>query len=226
MSNTDRLYTILKGFQDSRKEVTDTFDKRMKEIESTKGSEYYRSESHKAEQKQRNDLEQLCSKYGKQIDSVLADMRDKNANRPMIPPTDEQLRILNILKLKDKISNAELDAAAVSCADCPVALSVVNELAFKNGRLQSYKGTSNEISIDDGKQAIDSLLKDIRSFLQYDTESASRHYADYMDRHYSVKIDANKRKLFDNKEDCYSEVAGLSGDSLKAFENAVDGVDQ
>lgn len=223
--NTDKLYEALKGFQDSRKDITDVYAERLKQLEATKGSEYYQTESNKLKNLMNGSLNNKREEYGARIDSILKDMKTVNESRKLTAPTTEQLNLINALKMRENVSLNELKEAANACVGCPTALGIINDLAMQFGYVERFKGATNTMSIDGAGKQLNSLLKDIQDFLRYDTSKASRIYVDYVGRHYALNPKTAKRPLFDTKEACFSEVCGLSGDALTAFEDAVDGTD-
>jgi hypothetical protein len=52
----------------------------------------------------------------------------------MIPPTNEQLALLQALKMRKSISRAELEQAGVTLKGCPVGLSILDEIAREQAK--------------------------------------------------------------------------------------------
>lgn len=84
---------------------------------------------------------------------VLSEMREAATSRPMTAPTPEILSVLQVLKMRSNISADELQQAARTVGECPLALSVLDELAQDHGHM----------GLHFGKESTDSILKHIDS---------------------------------------------------------------
>ena len=227
-TNTDSFYTRAKQYQDKRKGIVDEYEARIKALESAKGSKYFTDEVKKAEDKKAEALKALKEEYGGYFNTHLEAMAKANASRKMTPPTEEELRTLQLLKMKDKPTEAELQAAANTLKGNATCLSILTEIAHNAGFLRGYDSYSEtkEMPVNTAEGIIKGLASSVREFMEYDTPRAARIAREHQERTYGVTPDAPalpKRPLFEDKAGCFYEIAGLSGDSLTAFENAVDG---
>lgn len=228
IKNTDLFYTRAKEYQGKRKDIVDTYEKRLASLETAKGSKYFEDEVKKAEDKKADALKALKEEYGGYFNMHLEAMSKANASRKMTPPTDEELRTLQLLKMKDKPTEAELAAAANTLKGNATCLSVLTEIAHNAGYLRGYDNYSEtkEMPVNTADGIIKGLASSVREFMEYDTPRAARIAREHQERQYGIVPDAPalpKRRLFEDKAGCFYEIAGLSGDSLTAFENAVDG---
>ena len=228
IKNTDLFYTRAKEYQDKRKGVIDEYEKRLVSLETAKGSKYYTDEVKKAEDKKDEALKALKEEYGGYFNTHLDAMSKANAARKMTPPTEEELRTLQLLKMKDKPTEAELAAAANTLKGNATCLSVLTEIAHNAGYMRGYMGYSetNEMPVSDVEATIKGLASSVREFMDYDTPRAARIAREHQERQYGVTQDAPalpKRPVFEDKAGCFYEVARMGGDSFTAFCNAVDG---
>ena len=228
IANTTLFYTRAKEYQDKRKGIVDEYDKRLASLETAKGSKYYTDEAKKAEDKKDEALKALKAEYGEYFNISLSAMSKANGSRGMTPPTEEELRTLQLLKMKDKPTEAELQAAANTLKGNATCLSVLTEIAHNAGYLRGYNNYSEnkEMTVEGAEDIVKGLASSVREFMEYDTPRAARVAREHHERMYGVIADAPalpKRPLFEDKAGCFRELAGLSGDSLTAFENAVDG---
>ncbi len=228
IKNTDLFYTRAKEYQGKRKGIIDAYDSRMKALEDAKGSKYFTDEAKKAEDTRDEALKALKDEYGEYFRISLDAMSKANAARKMTPPTEEELRTLQLLKMKDKPTEAELAAAANTLKGNATCLSVLTEIARNAGYMRGYMGYSEtkELPVSDVEDTIKGLASSVRDFMDYDTKKAARIARAHQERTYGVTPDAPalpKRPLFEDKAGCFYEVCGLAGDTLTAFENAVDG---
>ena len=228
IANTTLFYTRAKEYQDKRKGIIDEYEKRLASLEDAKGSKYFTDEVKKAEDKKDEALKALKEEYGGYFNTHLEAMSKANAARKMTPPTEEELRTLQLLKMKDKPTEAELQAAANTLKGNATCLSVLTEIAHNAGYLRGYNNYSEnkEMTVEGAEDIVKGLASSVREFMEYDTPRAARIAREHNERFYGVTPDAPalpKRPLFEDKAGCFRELAGLSGDSLTAFENAVDG---
>lgn len=226
MSNTNQIFKLAKEYQDKREMINNAFNKRATEIEDAKGSRYYDTEIKKATDTQRTALENLSKEYVPLFDNVLQAMKKANENRGMTPPTEEELRLLQLLKMKEKITEAELDAAANTLKGNATCLAVLTEISRKQGYIRGYMSYSDskEMPVETTESIIRELVKAIRDFIEYDTPKAARIAREYHEAYYGAAGDPlPKRPLFSDKSGCFSELIRISGDELTAFCKAVDG---
>lgn len=229
IKNTDLFYTRAKEYQGKRAAIVDEYEKRMKALEDAKGSKYFTDEAKKAEDKRDEALTALKDEYNGYFNIAFDAMRKANAARKMTPPTEEELRTLQLLKMKDKPTEAELAAAANTLKGNVTCLSVLTEIAHNAGYMRGYMGYSEtkEMPVEEAEAAIKGLASSVRDFMDYDTPRAARLAQNHHETLYGVNPNATplpKRPLFEDKAGCFYEVARMGGDSLEAFKNAVDGV--
>lgn len=228
IKNTDLFYTRAKEYQGKRAAIVDEYEARMKALETAKGSKYFTDEAKKAEDKRDEALTALKDEYNGYFNIAFDAMRKANAARKMTPPTEEELRTLQLLKMKDKPTEAELAAAANTLKGNVTCLSVLTEIAHNAGYMRGYMGYSEtkEMPVEEAEAAIKGLASSVRDFMDYDTPRAARIARNHSETLYGVTPDAPalpKRPLFEDKAGCFYEVARMGGDSLEAFKNAVDG---
>ena len=155
-------------------------------------------------------------------------MADANGKRGVTPPTADQLSILQALKMRDSVTQKELDRAANSCKDNALAISVINELAQKNGFLRGYHTENGEMSVEDADRVINNLKAALPDFMAYDTSKAARIVADHNARMYGTTGEERplaKRPLFESKAECFNTLLpfGMSEETYNGFIAAVDG---
>ena len=228
IKNTDLFYTRAKEYQGKRAAIVDEYEKRMKALEDAKGSKYFTDEAKKAEDTRDEALKALKDEYGEYFRISLDAMSKANAARKMTPPTEEELRTLQLLKMKDKPTEAELAAAANTLKGNATCLSVLTEIAHNAGYMRGYMGYSEakELPVSEVEEAIRGLSSSVRDFLDFDTKKTARIAQAYYDHNYMPYADARdlpKRSLFNDKSECFYEIAKMGGEYLTAFCKAVDG---
>lgn len=227
LKNSDFFFVRAKEYQDKRKAIVDSYEARLHALETMKGSKYFNDEQKRAEDTKEDALRALKAEYREYFRLCLDAMSKANASREMTPPTDEELHALQLLKMKDKVTEAELRAAANTLKGNPYCLSVLTEISYNAGYLRGYNNYSDnkEMTAETADDIIKGLASSVRDFMEYDTPRAARIAQQHNEIYYGKTSDAPalpKRRLFEDKAACYSELCGLSGDSLEAFENAID----
>lgn len=128
MTNTDRLYTAMRDFTNTRRENREKFLRVKKSLEGYKGSKQYDEEIKKA-MKIRQDADEVARKDCKRIvDEALADMVKVNSSRGVTPPSDEMIRILTVARMIKKPSMKTLDAIANSLDGNALALAALTDI--------------------------------------------------------------------------------------------------
>lgn len=234
ISNTDLFFKRAKEYQDKRKGIVDAYEQREKQLKDAKGSKYYSDQMKAAAAARDAALEALQAEYADYFRISLEAMSAANGKRGVVPPTAEQVAVLQVLKMRGKVDDAhrsafqrELDRAANSCADNPMCISVINDIARENGIMRVYSSSAKEMSIEDADRAIRNLRDALSDFMRYDTSRAARIGQEHYARVYgaaNIGQPLAKRPLFDTKEDCFETIThgSLKGGSIEAFCAAVD----
>lgn len=224
--NSDTFFSQAKAFQDKRIGIMSTYEKRLAELERARGSQLYKEESEKAAQSRDADLQALQDEYRKYFRASLDAMADANSKRGVTPPTASQIAILQALKMRESVSQKELDQAATVCRNNSIAISILNEIGRKNGYMRSYHSETGELSAEEVDRIIDSLRNGIDDFLAHDTTRAARTVATHNMRLYgkSSERPLKKRPIFTDKAGCFNELLpfGVSRESLDGFCKAID----
>lgn len=228
IKNTDLFYTRAKEYQGKRAAIVDEYEKHMKALENAKGSKLYTDEKKKAEEKKEESLKALKKEYGEYFRISLDAMSKANTARKMTPPTEEELRTLQLLKMKEKPTEAELAAAANTLKGNVTCLSVLTEIAHNAGIMHNYitYSEAQEMPVNEAEEAVKGISACLRDFMDYDTTRAARVATNHHNTLYGVNPDATplpKRPLFEDKAGCFYEIARMGGDTLTAFCKAVDG---
>lgn len=226
LTNSELFYRNAKKYQDDRARINENYEKQLESMKDKQGSEFYATESERLKKERDDSLTALKKDTGNTLLSVIDTMRRANAKRTTAAPTDEQVRILQVLKMRDNVTERELTEAAKSLENCPLGLSVIQEIAGKNGVIRNYRRFYNgdKMPSEFASSALDTLEYETKDFLAYDTKRTARISAEYQRAHYG---DDNsrplpKRPLFDEKADCFKEL-GIAPDNLDGFIAAVDG---
>lgn len=241
MKNSENLFFHAKKYQDERKAIIEAYEKKIASLEDAKGSKLYEKESKKAAEDRDNALTSLKAEYSGGFNSILKEMRNASDTRGATPPTEEELRLVQALKLKETATQAELDRIANAVKGNGLCLSIVQDVAKKNGVMRNYISLCTEKAMPAAgvDECLKSLVNGIKDFMESDISKAARLYKEQHERLYG-KMDESKapervmggymagytppakRPLFDTKEGFYSVIMNLKGEELTAFCNSVD----
>lgn len=154
MSNTQRYLNSIKGFRKDLQEVNDKFRPEYERLERFKDSGSYAQSKKLLDDRRNAEVEELRREYADRLKSAVDAMEKTYMNRPASAPTQEQLSVLQALKLRDHVSRDELRRAAQTMRGCPVAERALEEIARKSGEIL---GLEQEISSDTVRQSLHSL---------------------------------------------------------------------
>ena len=225
IANTDLFFEKALAFQNERARLRETYEKAMTNLERFQGSEGYTEEVEKLKRQYADALDNLQAKYRPEFKTVLDGMEDAIGRRPAKAPTDEQLRLLNALSLKKQVSRQELEAVANACADNPMCLSIITEIAAHNGIRANYTRLCPVMVNSRAQELVSGLRDGIEDFLKHESSRASRVAQRYYMINQGKQLEATPRRLFSDKISCFTEIGGISEEELQAFCEVSDGND-
>lgn len=225
ISNTELLYVKAKQFQDKRVEIVEEYEKAFQALQRFKGSQGYEEDVESLQKKRDEALTALIEEYRPGFNTVFGGMMDAIGRRSVSAPTNDQINLLNLLKLKKNVTLEECQRIAESVKDNPIAVSVVTEIAHDHGILQGFDHLCPEMSSQRASDIVTGMRDGLEDYLQHDTTRSSRLAKQYYEDHYgSADRQLTKRRLFTDKEDFYREEMGLDRESLKQFSEIVDAI--
>jgi hypothetical protein len=226
ITNTELYYIKMKEFQDSREELTEEHEKNVKSLKQSlaryKGSKGYEEDLAKENKRYETELQTLRDEYRPVLHTVFGGMMDAIGKRSIAAPTNEQVNLLNVLKMKRKVTLEECQRTAAAVKDNPIAVSIVSEIAQDHGIGCSFNDLCPEMTSQRAYEIVTNMKDSLEDFLMYDTTKASRLAKEYHDIRYGA-TDGQlvKRRLFTDQDDFYRE-EGFDPETLKQFQDIVD----
>ena len=154
MTNTERYFNSIRNFRKNLREVNARYKPEYERLERFKDSGSY-AESKKLVDDRRNaEVEALRREYSDRLKSAVDAMEKTDMNKPASALTQEQLAVLQALKLRERVGREELKRAAQTMRGCPAAERALEEIARKSGEIL---GLEQEISGDAVRQHLHSL---------------------------------------------------------------------
>lgn len=168
MYPTTWLYNAMKKFTDTREAARLEYVQRMEALADAKGSKYYIDEKNKAESRRANIVEQARLECRQSLQGTFKTMRENNSKRPMQPPTEEQLRILEMLKMRESVTADELQQAANAMNGNGAALQLLYEFGRKMDvrNMSDIRRDANEFSIAQAEDEINRIAGECRRILE------------------------------------------------------------
>lgn len=223
ITNTDLLYIKAKQFQDKRAEIIEDYEGRAQSLARFKGSKGYDEDLRKLQEKRDKGLTALIEEYRPGFLIVFGGMMDAIGKRSVSAPTTDQVNLLNILKMKRKVTLEECQRTAEAVKDNPIAVSVVTEIAHDHGILQGFDHLCREMSSQTASNIVTNMKNALEDYLQHDTTRASRLASQYYEEHYgATERELTKRRLFTDKESFYRDEVGLDAEAFRQFAEIVD----
>lgn len=158
---SERYYNNVRWAKSELKKIADDYDSALKSAEPYKGSSGYDRLVTQAKEQRDSLTAATKAQYSKSFRAIIDGMREKAAARTVNPPSPEQLATVQLLKLRDKVSMEELKAAARTMQNCPLCLSILDEIAHNN----DHPGAkfNNTLTTDFVMQHIDSMERNAYS---------------------------------------------------------------
>ena len=223
ISNSELYYKNMKAFQDKRIELTKEHDSIVKRLERFEGSTGYEEDLKKENERFEVELRSLRDEYRPTFDTILSGMVEAIGRRSVSAPTSDQVNLLNVLKMKRKVTLEDCRRTAEAVKDNPIAVSVVTEIAHDHGIMHSFDHLCPEMSSQRASDIVTGMKEGLEDFLLYDTPRASRIVAKHNETMYGVTdTKLPKRRVFTNQEEFYRDVVGLEGDTFSQFSEIVD----
>ena len=135
--NTTRIYRTVATFMQARSDAIEEYQKTAKRYASAKGSELYTVEMANARKTRDKAISDAQFIAKQEIRETLKAMAEKADKIKMQAPSEEQIRLLELLKMKDRLTEAECTGAANAMNGNATCLALVDELARKSGVLHA-----------------------------------------------------------------------------------------
>lgn len=122
------------------------YEKRMSTLEKYKGSKGYDKDVAEAEKTYRDNVKSIQDDTRDKINQVLRRMREKVAPVKMDVPTDEQIRVLQMLSMREHLTNSDIQLAAENLRSSDSAMATLADIALRSGCVipTSYKSAEEQ----------------------------------------------------------------------------------
>lgn len=221
MSNTSTYFENINKYRSAVKAANEELDKKLREAEDAKGSIMFDKLVNKSTEERNEVIEKARKTVKSAIDESLKKMKANVNELKPIPPTSEMLEHLQLLKMRDNVTDEEIRAAGEMCSGCPAAWEVVHEMAQKRGLpLAAKQGT---LGGENGLKAIEKLRKAAEMILSMQKVN-NRDEWFKMSKSYTYSIeDTTNGKAFDYY--MYDKDFNDDKSMIKDFSGIIDNFD-
>ena len=227
MNNTDALAEQAMKFQNLRRVENECYREKLKSIEKYKGSEYYIQEQNNIRNEHNAIITSLKNEYGTCMRELLKRMRESVNKRSMKPVSAEQYNTLQTLRMKQSLTEDDIQRVANLCKDNPTAISVLSEIAQAAGMRHIVPSSYGiELSNTQAISYIEGLEHGINDLLEYDSSYIARTLNNRKKHNGGVPVPDDElpfRELVHNAKEFYSEHSSIPSDMMNSFSEAVNG---
>lgn len=225
MSRTESIYYYSSLFQKARRAILAEYNETIRKIEKSRGTPFFTEREKKAAAARDEKLLAAKNDYRRKVDPVITEMRKINGQRTIKTPTEDELKLLQLLNMRVRVTERECEDAAVALKGNPACLAALDEIAQRSGVKRSYMGYTEDKEMP--KNAVDRIIsalqEGINDFVENDTSRTSRMVKSFRQANYGAEgYTLQPRPEYDSTEVCFSDLCRLAGDDLAAFSNVVD----
>ncbi len=230
MKHTEWYYHTVQKYRDGLNRINQRFDEEVQQKAGYRGSAQYDAEISKLGKARAAEIKALREECGDAFERCVSSMEKNLESRPAVAPSPEQLSILQLLKMKERITRDELTHACNSLRGCSMALAVLEEIAHTHQILGFSTGSAG-VSDEFARKAIRSLAKNAKHILALERTNQRRVYLNpagtgdgpngtipRMDAITKFRIDVDPK----SPEDAASRFGDVPTDCYPAFCEAVD----
>jgi len=229
MGSTRDYYEAIKDFQTRRDQIDREYLTRRDQLRDAAGSKYYDDGMQEARKQREEATEAAKNACRNAIKEATHRMRSNLQARKITPPTAEQLAILQTLKLRESVTEAELEHAAASMGGNSLAIGVIAEISRRNGYIRSYSGYCKEFPDGEALAIIENLTAGAERIMDSPAQRGALAAAKYHAEHYGAAQDPDdlpRAMPFADRESCISDLGsggfGMDRSTIEGFSEAVD----
>ena len=126
---TKKICDATRDFLRAEQAIANEYEHTVEELAEMAGSEFYRRRTAEAEAERDEALARCRARASERLEPILNTIERRLDDSPLVAPSDEQLRAVQLLSMRKNVSAGELQQCARLCADCPAALELLREVA-------------------------------------------------------------------------------------------------
>lgn len=225
-TNTSTLYRAVRDFTVKRAEAREAYIRHMRDIEDLEGSARYEQERASAAKTREQTVDAAAADARKVIQAAVSAMEKNARSMELKAPSDEQLRLLQLLSMRSRLSQNEVLQAANTMGDCGAALEALRDIASQRGVEYPlvYSENVKSLSIDQAINSLKSVCAAVDKILDEKTgaDPVRLLTAQLHQRHYGGDFDPDSfptARLYDSEQDFFSSLTSIPYQALCAAFN-------
>lgn len=154
MSNLSDYSDVFQSAWVGLRKQREDYEKRMSTLEKYKGSKGYDKDVAEAEKTYQDNVRAIQDATRDKLNAILRRMESKVAPVKMDVPTDEQIRILQVLSMREHLTNSDIQLAAENLRSSDTAMATLADLARRSGAVMPTSYKSAEAQRRDALEAL------------------------------------------------------------------------
>lgn len=223
ISNTTLFFKKAMQYQSKRADLVSEYEKGLQSLERYRGSEAYTEDLQKLKDKHEAAMTALIDEYRPAFQTIIGAMTDAIGRRSIPAPSQDQLSILSVLRMKRRVTAEDCRRVAEAVRGNRLALDVVEEIAAEHKLPHDFDDLCPEMSSSTAERVVENLRSQVEDFLMHDTSRPARIAARFYAEHYGTETKLPKRAEFADKAGCFAELGGMDPEALEQFSAIVDG---
>ena len=223
MSNTQKYYELYIEFRTKMRRFQADADAQLARIERFRGTPAYDEEARKIEKTRTERAAALKAELVPKFNTVILSMRVAAAKRPMKAPTAEEINLLTVLKMRDKLTTDDIQQA-LNTIQTPAAIDALRDLAKKHELFYHITWPLKNLSNTQVSEAIDGMQKYALKALALPRVDNRAEWAKSPQFWPEVPTDHvelyTHDRDFSSERDCIVSLSGLNVDEFSAIINA------
>lgn len=165
MSNLDDYSNVFQSTWVGLRDQRVAYEKRVEALSRYKGSKGYDKDMAEAEKAYNERVSAIQDDARSKFDAILKRMHDKVAAPKMDVPSDEQIRILQVLSMREHLDNSDIQLAAENLRESDTAMATLADIARRSGAIipTSYKSKEQQ-----RREAFDALREQMAGLVFWD----------------------------------------------------------
>ncbi|MBR4578802.1 MAG: hypothetical protein IKO22_04215 [Oscillospiraceae bacterium] len=232
MSNTKDLFDAIDAYMVARSEAREEYQLMGRRYAKAKGSPYYDEQMEAARKKRAATMEAAQATARANVRKILTEMQEQAGKITMQPPTQEMLSILQLLKYKENVTQAELDSAANAMQGNGTALGILDEMAEAHNRKDRehpirpvyHQMATAGLNSQQAYEAIRRVAVNCENIIKntHGGNSIATSYKEYHARLFGGTVDYDEIQEEPRYEDVIAFTEAVSPVSYDIFSKAVD----
>lgn len=172
MGNQKVYHDTYRDAYNAVRNAREEYDKRLKFLQRYEGSKGYEEDLKQAKEEFEGKLEGIRAAARGGFDLAFKGMEKNTAETDTLDvPTEEQVRLLQTLELRDTLTPSDLERAARTCQSSETALRTLESLARKKGAWPENSNTRFKSTADQARGVLGQLKEAASNLMQWDGRS-------------------------------------------------------